>query len=511
MADPLKKMVPGDRLRGGEGPFNAAFHNLAIDTIKHVQQSMSPALRRGTSPRAEPLDIEVWILNISEQDLDQNDIVGLGELAWPPGTAEQTVIFRNETNLFSAAPAVNENFGVLLEPIPKGPRYFALASTSSTPPSEFWLSAGDAAAWDSGTAYVAGDRVTVAGASYGCILANTNQTPPNATYWLVLTDQGAHDDGTTYAAGDLIVVPYLGRVTLDGVAKCRIQVINADHRYAAPIEGDYAKLGSQIAAGPAQILKKEAGTGVKWAWIRLCCTETNTSGDAVATELWCNCTVAGGVLTIEDQENVSAVIRLAAGLYQIIFAVTFADREHFEWSGSCENVSAFLYATDRTTDSVTVQTSHLQDVERFGIDARGHLASGAASGSSSGSVGSGESSGPPVLVDCCPDPVAADLSLTLSSTCACMNGVVHLVYGADGGAWWSAVLSCGANTIRLRFACGGLGWQLAYDCNFGAPESSFASSVVCDPFAVSGTLNVSAESVCCSPGDSVTWSVANYF
>jgi hypothetical protein len=46
------------------------------------------------------------------------------------------------------------------------------------------------AAWNSATAYVAFDVVTLAGTSYVCILANTNQTPPNATYWTVLAAKG---------------------------------------------------------------------------------------------------------------------------------------------------------------------------------------------------------------------------------------------------------------------------------------------------------------------------------
>jgi hypothetical protein len=41
-------------------------------------------------------------------------------------------------------------------------------------------------AWSSATAYVAGQIVSSAGASYVCILAHTNQTPPNATYWKLL-------------------------------------------------------------------------------------------------------------------------------------------------------------------------------------------------------------------------------------------------------------------------------------------------------------------------------------
>ena len=41
-------------------------------------------------------------------------------------------------------------------------------------------------AWNSGTSYSSNDAVSFNGASYICILANTNHTPPNATYWNVV-------------------------------------------------------------------------------------------------------------------------------------------------------------------------------------------------------------------------------------------------------------------------------------------------------------------------------------
>jgi hypothetical protein len=47
------------------------------------------------------------------------------------------------------------------------------------------------APWSSSTAYTAFDVATLAGNSYICILANTNQTPPNATYWTVLAAVGS--------------------------------------------------------------------------------------------------------------------------------------------------------------------------------------------------------------------------------------------------------------------------------------------------------------------------------
>lgn len=46
-------------------------------------------------------------------------------------------------------------------------------------------------AWSGATAYVVDDVVSLAGASYVCILGHTNHTPPNVTYWGVLSAAGA--------------------------------------------------------------------------------------------------------------------------------------------------------------------------------------------------------------------------------------------------------------------------------------------------------------------------------
>jgi hypothetical protein len=58
---------------------------------------------------------------------------------------------------------------------------------------------GTPAPWSAATAYSANDVATLAGSSYVCILAHTNQTPPNATYWAVLASIGA--TGLTGAIG----------------------------------------------------------------------------------------------------------------------------------------------------------------------------------------------------------------------------------------------------------------------------------------------------------------------
>lgn len=39
--------------------------------------------------------------------------------------------------------------------------------------------------WSETKTYVIGDRVTIDGVIYNCILGHTNQTPPDVTYWAV--------------------------------------------------------------------------------------------------------------------------------------------------------------------------------------------------------------------------------------------------------------------------------------------------------------------------------------
>ncbi|MDA9425670.1 MULTISPECIES: carbohydrate-binding protein [Bradyrhizobium] len=58
-------------------------------------------------------------------------------------------------------------------------------------------------AWDGGTAYAAGDVVTLSGSSYVCVSDHTNHTPPNTTYWQLLAIKGT--DGNDGAAATVSV------------------------------------------------------------------------------------------------------------------------------------------------------------------------------------------------------------------------------------------------------------------------------------------------------------------
>lgn len=55
--------------------------------------------------------------------------------------------------------------------------------------------------WSSTQAYIIGDRVTLAGVIYNCILGHTNQTPPNVTYWAVSDTNPTTRTSPTVATG----------------------------------------------------------------------------------------------------------------------------------------------------------------------------------------------------------------------------------------------------------------------------------------------------------------------
>ena len=60
----------------------------------------------------------------------------------------------------------------------------------------------------------------------------------------------------------------IGRAYADGLCPVRVQVEDEDHGFADVKDGDTSCLESR-AGGAAQILWKEAGTGLKWAIVRL--------------------------------------------------------------------------------------------------------------------------------------------------------------------------------------------------------------------------------------------------
>lgn len=71
---------------------------------------------------------------------------------------------------------------------------------------------------------------------------------------------------------------FIGPALMSGITWVQVNITDAAHGYAAPGAGDYDKLVSQSAAGPAKILETEtAGTGVQWCKVLL---DTNNTGVA---------------------------------------------------------------------------------------------------------------------------------------------------------------------------------------------------------------------------------------
>jgi hypothetical protein len=105
----------------------------------------------------------------------------------------------------------------------------------------------------------------------------------------------------------------------------------------------------------------------------------------------------GDVLTIEDQDGVSAIVVLSGGTYRVIFAENWRTAESYTWSGSA--IGTTLIEVERTASTLTVQTTNLGNPARWGIHAIGHCGGGeSGSGDSgdsgdSGSGGSGSGSG----------------------------------------------------------------------------------------------------------------------
>src|ERR1019366_5139812 len=74
---------------------------------------------RGGDATESQINDEIFICNVSTQDLPQGAIVGVGAWTGGPGTTDPELQnFLDQTNLDSASPTTTGPFAVLLEPIP---------------------------------------------------------------------------------------------------------------------------------------------------------------------------------------------------------------------------------------------------------------------------------------------------------------------------------------------------------------------------------------------------------
>ena len=78
---------------------------------------------------------------------------------------------------------------------------------------------------------------------------------------------GADSSKTLVITREPIKSNSIGYASLAGVVPCKVDVTNASHTHALPVEDDTDKLTSAMYGH--RILYKESGTGEKWAYIRI--------------------------------------------------------------------------------------------------------------------------------------------------------------------------------------------------------------------------------------------------
>ncbi len=337
MGDPFRTLTPGDPVGAGEGPFNAQWHNMATEAIRVSQRATPP----GMTPRevVKERDTEIWVANVSEDEINEYRPVGLGTLAIYPA---ENGDFRERLCFLSDKLDDGRPFGIVQEPIGAGKLYACIVSAGpgGQPPNKKWLRLigepepwdyietyalgeqvnyiGPASPWTDGQGYVIGDLAEADGVVYRCVavhVAEPGNGPPNAdfwevyegkdyvalvkhsgrvpptnpAYWLLLgPHRGIWNRGDTYAPGDLIVDPQLGRIIVDGVSRARITVTQASHQYVTVDDG----VLTSALSGPTEILWRQGGIGEQWAVVRLCCNglevpQFNGEGEGLLPLLEC--------------------------------------------------------------------------------------------------------------------------------------------------------------------------------------------------------------------------------
>jgi hypothetical protein len=134
-------------------------------------------------------------------------------------------------------------------------------------------------AWNSGTAYVIGDSVSLNGTSYIAIANNTNQTPPNATYWQVLAAKGdtgpaawtppaAWTTATAYTVG-----PPASVVTQNGST------------YVCIVSHTSGTFATDLAAGKWQLVAQRGNDGANYAATSTTSLVVGTGTKSLTTQL----------------------------------------------------------------------------------------------------------------------------------------------------------------------------------------------------------------------------------
>ncbi len=78
----------------------------------------------------------------------------------------------------------------------------------------------------------------------------------------------------------------VGEARISGFSRVKVSFSNADHAFAAPEDDNYGYLVSQASDGPAAVIWKEDGVGLKWAVVSL--NVSSTPGFGATTQLCLN-------------------------------------------------------------------------------------------------------------------------------------------------------------------------------------------------------------------------------
>jgi hypothetical protein len=142
--------------------------------------------------------------------------------------------------------------------------------------------------WNSATAYIAFDTVSLGGTSYVCILANTNQTPPNATYWTVLAAKG---DAATVAVGAVTTGVGGSPAAVTNSGTSGAAVLN----FTIPVAQGYGGTSTTslaIANAVTRVFTTQAGLGYNGSRVRA------ASASAPTNYMEGVCTYSGTTLTM---------------------------------------------------------------------------------------------------------------------------------------------------------------------------------------------------------------------
>jgi hypothetical protein len=121
--------------------------------------------------------------------------------------------------------------------------------------------------------------------------------------------------------------------------------------------------------------------------------------------------------------------------------------------------------------------------------------------------GSGSASGGKIQTTCCPNPVPATLTLTVSG--GCLSGAYPVSYDAGLGVWrWTG--SVAGQSVEIRLACvqPENQWFVSIACNGVTIFSTFLAAEQCDPLVLTGSSTTTAASPCCAAGTSLNVNVS---